>query len=68
MKNKKQSADEMEESKIKEVKLKSEMYNHDNELLDKRENEGASDAIMWGSVIGFILFFILLIMLICFTH
>lgn len=69
MKNKKlvdEKIEELKEKKPKEVKLKSEMYNHDNELLDRREDE-ASDAVMWGFVIGFILFFILLIMIICFT-
>lgn len=59
--------EETEEKKPKEVKLKSEMYNHDNELLDRRDEE-TNDAVMWGFVIGFILFFILLIMIICFTH
>lgn len=69
MKNKKlvdEKIEELKEKKPKEVNLKSEMYNHDNELLDRREDE-ASDAVMWGFVIGFILFFILLIMIICFT-
>ena len=51
-----------------EVKLKSEMYNHDNEKIEKREDEGASDAMMWGFVLGFILFFILLICIIIFTN
>lgn len=50
-----------------QVKLKSEMYNQDNEQLVKRE-EDTSDAIMWGFVIGFILFFALLICIIIFTH
>ncbi len=47
------------------VKLKSEMYNHDNELIERREE--SSDAIMWGFVLGFILFFILLILIVAFT-
>ena len=50
-----------------EVKLKSEMFNHDNELIEKREEE-SSNAIMWGFVLGFLLFFILLILIIVFTH
>lgn len=71
MKNKKTVIEEIEgkeEKNIKEVKLKSEMYNHDNELLDKREDEDTSDAVMWGFVIGFAFFFILLIMMICFIN
>ena len=70
MKNKKfvEEVEEKEEKKPNEVKLKSEMYNHDNELLDRRDNEETNDAVMWGFVIGFILFFILLILIICFTH
>ena len=71
MKNKKLVIDDIEEKNEKkpaEVKLKSEMYNHDNELLDRREDEETNDAVMWGFVIGFILFFILLILIICFTH
>ena len=43
------------------------MFNHDNELLEKREEE-SSNAIMWGFVLGFLLFFILLILIIVFTH
>lgn len=70
MKNKKTIIEEIEneEKKTKEVKLKSNMYNHDNELLDKREDEEANDAVMWGFVIGFALFFVLLIIIICFIH
>jgi len=48
--------------KPKEVKLKSEMYNHDNEKIERREEN--NDAVMWGFVIGFALFFILLIVII----
>ncbi len=59
--------EEVKEKKPKEVKLKSEMYNHDNELLQKRDEE-PTDAVMWGFVIGFVLFFILLICIIVFTH
>ena len=59
--------EEMEEKKPREVKLKSEMYNHDNEQLNRRDDE-PNDAIMWGFVLGFILFFILLICIILFTH
>lgn len=58
---------EFEEKKPKEVKLKSEMYNHDNEKITRREDESVSDAIMWGCVIGFALFFVLLILIILFT-
>ena len=54
------------DEKTEKVKLKSEMYNHDNELIDRREE--SSDAIMWGFVLGFILFFILLIIIIAFTN
>lgn len=70
MKNKKTTIEEIEneEKKPKEVKLKSNMYNHDNELLDKREDEDTSDAVMWGFVIGFALFFVLLIIIICLIH
>ena len=53
---------------VKEVKLKSEMYNYDNEKIEKREMEEPKDAIMWGFVLGFILFFILLILIIVFTN
>lgn len=59
--------EERENEEINEVKLKSEMYNHDHEFLDRRE-EDKSDAVMWGCVIGFALFFVLLIMIICFTN
>ncbi len=54
-----------EENKENKVKLKSEMYNHDNELIERREE--TNDAVMWGFVLGFILFFILLILIIVFT-
>ena len=56
------------EKNIKEVKLKSEMYNHDNEKMERREEEDSKDAVMWGFVLGFILFFILLILIIVFTN
>lgn len=60
--------DELKETKQpKEVKLKSEMYNHNNETLEKREDDGPNDAVMWGFVIGFALFFVLLILIILFT-
>lgn len=71
MKDKKTVIEEIEqkeEKKVKEVKLKSEMYNHDNELMDRREDEDTSDAVMWGFVIGFAFFFVLLIMMICFIN
>lgn len=60
--------DTLDEKKPIEIKLKSELYNHNAENIVRREDEDASDAVMWGCVIGFILFFILLIMLILFTH
>jgi len=56
-----------DEKKVKEVKLRSSEYNHDSELITKREEE-SNDAVMWGFVIGFVLFIILVIMIICFTH
>lgn len=65
---KKIETEEFEEKKDPEVKLKSEMYNHDNESLDRREEDGPNDAIMWGAVIGFALFFVLLIIIIVFTQ
>ena len=55
------------EKNVKAVKLKSEMYNHDNEKIEKREEEDSRDAVMWGFVLGFILFSILLILIIIFT-
>ncbi len=61
--------EEREEKRPKEVKLKSEMYNHDNEQLVRREeDEEPNEAVMWGFVLGFILFFIILIIIICFTN
>ena len=71
MKNKKSVIEEIEgkeEKTPKEVKLKSEMYNHDNELIERRDDEDTSNAVMWGFVIGFAFFFILLIMMICFIN
>ena len=59
---------ELDEKQPKEVKLKSEMYNHDNESLDRREDDAPNDAVMWGFVIGFALFFVLLIIIIVFTQ
>ena len=53
---------------VKEVKLKSEIYNNDNEKLEKREEEDTKDYVLWGFVLGFILFFILLILIIIFTN
>lgn len=55
------------EKNVKTVKLKSEMYNHDNEKIEKREEEDSKDIVLWGFVLGFILFFILLILIIVFT-
>lgn len=54
------------EKEIQEVNLKSELYNNDNEMLEKREEP--NDAVMWGFVIGFVLFFILLIVIVCFMR
>ena len=51
---------------VNEVKLKSEMYNHDNEKIEKREDD-SKDIVLWGFIFGFILFFILLILIIIFT-
>lgn len=56
-----------EKKELKEVKLRSELYdNHEHEKLDLREEQ--NDAVMWGAVIGFALFFVLLIMIILFTR
>ena len=60
-------SDESEEKKPKEVKLKSEMYNNDNELITKRDDVQNVNAMMWGFVIGFILFLILFIFIIIFV-
>jgi len=53
-----------EENKKKqtEIKLKSEKYHHDSEKIERREED--NDAVMWGFVIGFALFFVLLIVII----
>ena len=59
--------EELENKEIKSFKLKSEYYNHDNELLNKRDNN-SKDKLMWLIVLGFILFFILLILIILFTR
>ena len=59
---------ENEDRKIPKVKLKSEMYNHDNEKIEKRENVDANNAMMWGFVIGFALFLVLLLVIILFTR
>ena len=63
---KKEQKKNKNKKKVPEVKIKSAMYNTDNEKLEKREEE-ASDAVMWGFVLGFLLFFILLICIIIFT-
>ena len=52
--------------KKKEVKVKSAMYNNDAEKIEKREEP--KDAVMWGFVLGFALFFILLILILVFTN
>ncbi|MBE6156814.1 MAG: hypothetical protein E7161_03615 [Firmicutes bacterium] len=67
MGTKKQESNELEENKIKQVKLKSEMYNHDNEKIARRDDE-TNEAMMWGFVIGFALFFVLLIVIIVFVN
>lgn len=56
----------LEEKKPREVKLKSEMYHHEAEKLAKRD-DGPNDAVMWGFVIGFALFFVLLLIVIIFV-
>ena len=70
MKNKKfvEEVEEKEEKKPNEVKLKSEMYHHESEKIERREEEGPNDAVMWGAVIGFALFFVLLIVIIIFVN
>lgn len=67
MANKKEEKELKETKMKKEVKLKSEMYNHDNELIERREEDN-TDAILWGLVIGFALFFVLLILIIVLTN
>ena len=52
-----------------EVKLKSEMYNHDNEKIIRREeNKTDTNNLTLAFIIGFILFIILLILIILFTR
>ena len=52
-----------------EVKLKSEMYNHDNEKIIRREdNKTDANNLTLAFIIGFILFIILLILIILFTR
>ena len=58
---------DFENNKNKGIKLKSEMYNHDNEKMIRREEKNY-DVITWGFILGFILFFILLIIVIIFTR
>ena len=55
------------ENNIKVVNLKSEMYNHDNEKIEKREEEDSKDIVLWGFIFGFILFLILFILIIIFA-
>jgi type IV secretory pathway component VirB8 len=59
--------DKDEKKKPKEVKLKSAMYNHDAEMIVKKE-EKESDYILWGFVLGFLLFFIITIIIIISTR
>jgi len=54
---------ELQEKKPREVKLKSAMYHHEAEKLAIKD-DGPNDAVMWGFVIGFALFFVLLIIVI----
>lgn len=70
MEKKKKIIEEIEKDEkiVKKVKLKSSAYNNDNELIDKRNDEETNDAVMWGFVIGFALFFVLLIIIICLIH
>ena len=51
-------------TKKPEVKLKSNMYNHDNEKINKRDDDDVSDVVMWGFILGFLLFFVILILII----
>ena len=55
-----------------EVKLKSEMYNHDNEHIIKREeikeNKYNTNNLIIAFIIGFITFIILLILIIILTR
>lgn len=62
----------MNEKNKFEVKLKSEMYNHDNEHIIKRqeikENKYNTNNLTMAFVIGFIIFIILLILIITLTR
>lgn len=61
--------DEKKVSKTKEpreIKLKSDMYNHNSEKIIKREKN--DDIITWGFVIGFILFIVIIIMMVTFVR
>jgi len=40
----------------------------EEDKVQKEEIKDTSDAVMWGFVIGFALFFVLLILIICFTN
>ncbi len=52
-----------------EVKLKSEMYNHDNEKIIRREeNKTDTNNLTLAFIIGFILFIVILILIILFTR
>lgn len=55
-----------------EVKLKSEMYNHDNEHIIKREeikeNKYNTNTLTLSFMIGFIFFIIILILIITLTR
>lgn len=54
-----------------EVKLKSEMYNHDNEQIIKRQEikkDNDTNKLTISFIIGFILFIIILILIIAFTR
>lgn len=68
LKNLKNEFEDNHEEKPKEVEIKSKQYNNDFETeLKRRESAETSDAVMWGFVIGFALFFILLIIIVVCT-
>ena len=52
-----------------EVKLKSEMYNHDNEQIVRREEKKIdTNNLTLAFIIGFIIFIIILILIILFAR
>lgn len=51
-----------------EVKLMSEEYNnHASEFLDRRD-EDTNDYVLWGFILGFLLFLIIMIAIVVFTN